>query len=92
MTKSQLLHKVRQFCSECMGGPKATEGVWPIRNSMEVAECCAPECIWYRCRFGKDPDKDPKAVERGRKLGLEYGKHIERNGPESTISSLGASE
>ena len=67
-TKRELLKMVRQFCSECMGGPRASEDVWPISNIKEVRECCAPKCVWFRYRFGVDPDKDPEAVERGREL------------------------
>ena len=56
-TKKELLKMVRQFCSECMGGPRATEQVWPVINPGEIGLCTAPECIWFKYRFAKDPDK-----------------------------------
>ena len=56
-TKRDLLRMIRMACSECMGGPRATKGVWPIQNPSEVADCTAPECIWFSYRFGRDPDK-----------------------------------
>lgn len=70
-TKTDLLKFIRLFCAECMGGPRATEMVWPIKNIAEVASCTAPECIWFDYRFGKDPNPNPKKVEAGRKRMLE---------------------
>ena len=56
-TKRDLLRMIRMFCAECMGGPRATEGIWPIQNISDVADCTASECIWFAYRFGRDPDK-----------------------------------
>ena len=56
-TKRDLLRMIRMFCSECTGGPRATADIWPIKNPSEVADCTAPECIWFAYRFGHDPDK-----------------------------------
>lgn len=56
-TKRELLRMVSQFCSECMGGPRATEDIWSIGNPRDVADCTAPECVWFKYRFEKDPDK-----------------------------------
>lgn len=56
-TKRDLLRMIRMACSECMGGSRATKGIWPIQNPSEVADCTAPECIWFAYRFGRDPDK-----------------------------------
>ena len=67
-TKRDLLRMIRMFCAECMGGPRATEGVWPIENISYVADCTAPECIWFAYRFGRDPDKNPKRVAQGKRL------------------------
>jgi len=67
-SKSQLLKFVRLFCSECNGGPRATEGVWPISNLKDVDECPVVDCIWHKYRSGKDPDKNEGRQEMGRKL------------------------
>lgn len=67
-TKRDFLKMIRLFCSECMGGPRATKGQWPIQNVKDVADCVAPECIWFSYRLGFDPDKNPKRVAQGRKL------------------------
>lgn len=56
-TKRDLLKAIRMFCSECMGGPRATKNVWPVKNPADIADCTAPECIWFSYRFGRDPDK-----------------------------------
>lgn len=66
-TKRDLLKMIRQFCSECMGGPRASERVWPIQNIKDVAECTAPHCVWFKYRSGVDPDKNPKRAELARK-------------------------
>lgn len=68
MTRGQLLRKVRQFCSECVGGVRMSENVWPVKNPKDIEECCAPECGWFPYRFGKDPEKNPARVEAGRRL------------------------
>ena len=67
-TKRELLKKIRQFCSECMGGPRATRDIWPIPNISDVESCTAPECVWYVYRFGKDPEPNPVRVAAGKKL------------------------
>jgi hypothetical protein len=56
-TKRELLKMVRQFCSECMGGPRATKNVWTVPNPQDIKSCTAPECCWFPYRFGKDPAK-----------------------------------
>ena len=65
--KRELLMMVRQFCSECMGGLRATEDVWPVQNPSDIADCTAPKCVWFKYRFGVDPDKNPKRVALARK-------------------------
>lgn len=67
-TKSELLKKVRQFCCECMGGPRASADVYPIPNPGDVKGCTAPLCIWFEYRFGKDPNPNPRRSQLGRKL------------------------
>jgi hypothetical protein len=66
-TKRDFLKMIRLFCSECVGGPRAAEGVWPIQNIKDVADCTAPGCVWFKYRFGTDPDKNPKRVALARK-------------------------
>jgi hypothetical protein len=65
-TKKQILKLVRQNCAECMGGPPASENVWPIPNLTDVENCSAKECAFYVYRFGKDPVKNPGRVRAGR--------------------------
>lgn len=67
-TKTELLKMVRMFCAECMGGPRATEGVWPVENRSDIATCTAPECIWFGYRFGSDPHPNPKKVQAGYRM------------------------
>ena len=67
-TKGELLRKIRQHCSECMGGPMASEDIWPIENQKDVADCTAPECAFYDFRFGKDPRPNKRKSELGKKM------------------------
>lgn len=76
-TKSDFLKMIRLFCAECMGGPRATENVWPISNISDVETCSAPECIWFIYRFGKDPNPNPKRQEIGRKLAAQMQSRLE---------------
>lgn len=78
-TKANLLKMIRQFCSECMGGPQACANVWPIENPGMVDDCTASECIWYKYRFAKDPKPNPKRVEKGRKLAAQMQSGLEKN-------------
>ena len=89
MTKTQLLHKVRMFCSECMGGARASEGVWPVRNPTDIETCSAPECVWFRYRFGRDPEKRVESASQvaARLRNLRGQKFVE-----STISPSVVSE
>jgi hypothetical protein len=71
-TKAQLLRLMRQFCSECMGGPRMYKNVWPIPNPSDIEACASPKCEFYKYRHGKDPNPNPKKQAQGRKnLGLE---------------------
>jgi hypothetical protein len=54
-TKRQLLKLIRLNCSECMGGPRASKGRWPISNIANVDGCTASECGFYPYRFASDP-------------------------------------
>ena len=76
-TKTDLLRKIRMFCSECMGGPRVSENVWPISNISDVAECPADKCAWHRYRFGKDPEKNPARVAHGKKLAAHLRSGVE---------------
>lgn len=69
-SKGDLLKLIRRNCSECMGGPRATEGVYPPPNPGEIADCTAPECGFFIYRFGKDPVKSKKGfASRGKSDG-----------------------
>jgi len=59
-SKGDLLKLIRRNCSECMGGPRAMEGVYPPPNPGDIASCTAPECAFFVYRFGKDPKKSKK--------------------------------
>lgn len=72
-TKAELLKKVRQGCSECMGGPRGGENVWPIPNPGDVDNCTAPQCVWYDFRFGRDPNPAKGKVEAARRRIIENG-------------------
>ena len=78
-TKRELLKLVRMFCSECMGGPRATEGIWPVGNIADIASCTAPECIWFDFRFGRDPcpNVSEKQLERLREMGYKRTKIVD---------------
>lgn len=65
-TKNALLRVMRSHCSECMGGPRAGEKVWPIPNPGDVEGCSAPECGLYPYRRGEDPTPHPGMIERGK--------------------------
>jgi hypothetical protein len=52
--KLQMLKNVRLACSECLGGPRAIQGKWPISNASDVDGCTA-QCIWHPFRRGIDP-------------------------------------
>ena len=78
-TKRELLKNIRQFCSECMGGPRGSEDVWPISNPGDVDGCTAPECVWFKFRFGTDPNPNPKRVAMGRKLAKNLHSGVRKN-------------
>lgn len=67
-TKRELMQHIRRFCSECMGGPRATELVWPVSNVGDIDTCPATDCVWHQFRHGKDPAPHPSHVKRGRIL------------------------
>jgi hypothetical protein len=56
-TKRDFLKMIRQFCSQCVGGSRATANIWPVPNSQDIKDCTAPECVWFKYRFGKDLEK-----------------------------------
>ena len=62
-TKRKLLRNIRQFCSECMGGPRAKNDVWPVPNPGDIAECTDYDCVYFEYRFGVDPYPNPRKVE-----------------------------
>jgi len=65
-TKRELLKKIRLFCNECMGGPRAIKEVWPIEKIIDVQKCTDYECIFYKYRFGHDPHPNPTLSENAR--------------------------
>lgn len=67
-TKRDLLKLIRANCSECMGGPRACAGVWPIPNPSEIEGCTSEECAFYKYRLGKDPHKNPARVLAAKRL------------------------
>jgi len=67
-TKAKLLKLIHLNCSECMGGPIATENVWPISNMEDVENCTASECGFFEYRFGKDPVKSKKRAENCKRM------------------------
>jgi hypothetical protein len=67
-TKRELLKMVRLFCSECMGGPRSGEKIWPIGNPGDIDKCSAIECIWWEYRDARDPYPNPAKQSQGRKL------------------------
>jgi hypothetical protein len=83
-TKTQLLKKVRLFCSECMGGPRSGEASLPIPNPAEVEGCTVPHCVWFEYRFGKDPEKSAKRVAAGIRLSHRLKHGLEQNAQDST--------
>lgn len=78
-TKNQLLKMVRQNCSECMGGPRGSEDVWPVENTGDIEGCSAKLCLWFEFRFGNDPYPNPNKVRLGRKFGFKTKQGIEQN-------------
>ena len=68
-TKKNLLKLIRLNCSECMGGPRASERVTHPPNAKDIEECTAIECAFFPYRFGTDPEKSKARVEAGRRLG-----------------------
>jgi hypothetical protein len=64
-TKAELIKRVRLGCSECMGGARANEGIWPIKNPSDVDGCTSPDCVWFDFRMGKDPAPNAGRVKRG---------------------------
>uniref|UniRef100_A0A6M3IH00 Uncharacterized protein n=1 Tax=viral metagenome TaxID=1070528 RepID=A0A6M3IH00_9ZZZZ len=83
-TKNQMMKNVRLFCSECMGGPRASTAKGPIPNPSDVDGCTAPDCIWFPFRMGDDPAKDPKRAARMRRIMAERKQGLENNGQGST--------
>lgn len=73
-SKHDILMKVRQFCSECMGGPRAGENIWPVNNPSDITNCTDKKCIWYQYRFGSDPEKNPEKVKRGQEMAAKLHK------------------
>jgi hypothetical protein len=71
-TKTDLLKLIRQNCSECMGGPRVSQDIWPIKNPGDVAHCTATECGFSKYRFGKDPDVSELRRVVGRKSMQAY--------------------
>ena len=69
-TKKDLLKLIRMNCSECMGGKRAVNGIWPVENPSDIESCTAPECVFFKYRSGHDPDKDKGRQERAR---LNFG-------------------
>ena len=82
-TKRELLKRIRQFCSECMGGPRASENIWPVSNSKYISDCTAPECVWFEYRFGRDPEK--RILSDAQKANLaKHGFGVRENSEEGT--------
>lgn len=67
-TKASILKVIRANCSECMGGPRVCEGVWPVPNPSDIEACSADECAFYKYRFGEDPDKNPARVLAAKRM------------------------
>lgn len=86
MTKTGLLKLVRLNCCECMGGPRASEGIWPVSQMDDIAGCTSPQCAFYPYRFGKDPVKSQKRVEMGRRNVSRLRSGLKSSGLESTIA------
>jgi hypothetical protein len=84
-TKAKILKMVRMFCSECNGGPRASEGVWPVSNIKDIDECPATDCVWHTYRFGSDPEKSAARQEMGRKLAAALHSRHAQNVEDSTI-------
>ena len=72
-TKKELLRLVRANCSECVGGPRTHEQIWPVQNPSDIDDCSATLCAFYKYRFGTDPDKNPARVKMGQRLAREHG-------------------
>ena len=70
MTKAGLLKLIRQNCSECMGGPRASENVWPVPNPSDIDACSAPKCAFFVYRRGEDPVKNPIRQKLARERGF----------------------
>jgi len=73
-TINEMCRKVRIFCSECMGGKRMIENVWPIENPGLVDDCPSKNCGWWEFRSGKDPRPNEKKSQAGKIRGFPSAK------------------
>lgn len=85
-TKRSLLKIIRQYCSECFGGPKVSENVWPIINPGDVGDCTGRDCGFYPYRFGKDPNPSASNVKKGQALFASLKRHQAKEADKKTTS------
>jgi len=85
-TKTDLLRLIRQNCAECMGGTRAIENEWPVKNPADIANCTAPECPFYPFRMGKDTRPTENQRIAGERL-REYWRNRQAIGGETAQKS-----